>query len=408
MLVRKAFQFRLEPTADQRQAMAQAAGCVRLVWNKALADVKKSLDHGEKYTGYVPMAAKLKELKKDEATSFLKLVHSQPLQQTLKDLDRAVRDGFKKAKGFPKFKKKIHDKSFRYPQGVKIEEDTIFLPKIGWVDFRKSREIEGQIKNTTVSFDCGHWYVSIQTEFEYHAPSHPYQDAIVGLDMGIASFVTSSEGEQVQPLNTFKRHESKLVREQRKLARKQKGSNNRRKQKYKVQRVHKKIRDCRKDFLHKTANHFCKNHAVIVMENLKVGNMSASAKGTTQEPGRNVRQKAGLNKAILDQGWYQFRQLLTYKQEWMGGQVILINPQFTSQKCSECHHVSAENRKTQAVFACVKCGYCDHADVNASKNIKAAGSAVLACGGKVEIPFDISPVRASAQESPSSGARASG
>ena len=388
--------------------MAQAAGCVRLVWNKALADVKESLDQGKAYSGYVAMARKLKELKGKEEASFLKLVHSQPLQQTLRDLDRAIHDGFKKAKGFPRFKKKSHDKSFRYPQGVKVEENGIFLPKIGWVEFRKSREILGQIKNTTVSFDCGQWYVSIQTEFEYEVPVHPAAGTIVGLDMGIASFVTSSAGAQIMPLNTFRSHEKKLSRAQRKCARKLKGSNNRRKQQYKVQRVYKKIRDCRKDFLHKTANHFCKNHAVIVLEDLKVRNMSASAKGTIMEPGRQVRQKSGLNKAILDQGWYQFRQFLSYKQEWLGGQVILINPQFTSQRCSECSHVSAENRRSQSLFCCVECGYYDHADVNAAKNIKAAGSAVLACGGKAEMPFDISPLRAKAQESPSSEARVSG
>jgi len=408
MLVRKAFQFRLEPTSEQRILMAQTAGCVRLVWNKALGEIKEGLDRGVKYTGYVPMANKLKGMKREDATAFLKLVHSQPLQQTLKDLDRAVRDGLKKSKGFPRFKKKTHDKSFRYPQGVRIEGEKVYLPKIGWVSFRKSFDIEGLIKNTIVRFDCGEWYVSIQTEFEREVPRHPAEGSIVGLDMGIKSFVTGSDGEQILPLNSFKSHEKKLAREQRKLSRKQKGSRNRQKQIHKVQRVHKKIRDCRKDFLHKAANQFCKNHAVIVMEDLKVKNMSASAKGSREEPGKRVRQKSGLNKAILDQGWYQFRQLLIYKQEWMGGCVVLVPPHFTSQKCSQCHHVSAENRKTQASFACVSCGYEDHADINASKNIKAAGSAVLACGGRSAMAFDISPVRASAQESPSSEARASG
>jgi putative transposase len=408
MLFRKAFQFRLEPIPEQRIRMAQTAGCVRLVWNKALGEIKEGLDRGEKYPGYVPMANKLKDMKRVEETAFLKLVHSQPLQQTLKDLDRAVRDGFKKTKGFPRFKKKSHDKSFRYPQGVKIEGESIYLPKIGWVSFRKSREIEGIIKNTIVRFDCGEWYVSVQTEFEREVPQHPAEGSIVGLDMGIKSFVTSSEGQQVLPLNSFKKHEKTLAKEQRSLARKQKGSSNRTKQIYKVQKIHKKIRNCRKDFLHKAANQFCKNHAVIVLEDLKVKNMSASAKGSLEEPGRRVRQKSGLNKAILDQGWYQFRQLLIYKQEWMGGSVVMVPPQYTSQRCSKCSHVSADNRKTQEDFVCVSCGYRDHADVNASKNIKAAGSAVLACGGRSEMAFDISPVRASAQESPSSEARVSG
>ena len=408
MLFRKAFQFRLDPTPEQRIMMAQTAGCVRLIWNKALGDIKEGLDRGEKYPGYVTIANKLKGMKRQEETAFLKLVHSQPLQQTLKDLDRAVRDGLKKSKGFPRFKKKSHDKSFRYPQGVKIEAENIYLPKIGWVAFRKSRDVEGLIKNTIVGFDCGEWYVSVQTEFEREAPQHPCEGSIVGLDMGAKSFVSSSEGDKILPLNSFKKHEKKLAREQRKLSRKEKGSQNRTKQIYKVQKIHKKIRDCRKNFLHKAANQFCKNHAVIVLEDLKVRNMSASAKGSIEDPGSMVRQKSGLNKAILDQGWYQFRQFLIYKQEWMGGCVVLVSPQFTSQKCSACHHISADNRKTQAEFACVSCGYHDHADINASKNIKAAGSAVLACGGKSVMAFDISPVRVSAQESPSSEARVSG
>lgn len=401
MLVRKAFQFRLCPTGLQRQAMAQTAGCVRLVWNASLAGVKQTLDAGGRYPGYVPMANKLVEMKNSEEKSFLKLVHSQPLQQTLKDLDQALRAGFKKTKGFPKFKKKTEHKSFRYPQGVKVLDHDIYLPKIGWVKFIKSREIEGLIKNTTVTFDCGHWYVSVQTEFEVPEPQHPAPDHVVGLDVGIASFVSSSEGEQIASLNTFRGHEAKLLKEQRRLSRKKKGSENWQKQKYKVQRVHKKVRDCRKDFLHKTANHFCKNHAVIVLEDLAVSNMSASARGNIENPGRMVKQKAGLNKAILDQGWYQFRQLLTYKQQWLGGTVIAVPPRYTSQTCSCCLHVAAENRQTQALFACISCGYRDHADINAAKNVLAVGRTVLACG-------DISLVRASAQESPSSGIRVSG
>jgi len=155
MLFRKAFQFRLKPTPQQRIMMAQTAGCVRFVWNKALAEVKVGLECGEKYPGYVTMAGKLKGMKREQDTSFLRLVHSQPLQQTLKDLDRAVRDGLKKTKGFPRFKKKTHDKSFRYPQGVRLEGENIYLPKIGWLAFRKSREVEGLIKNTKVKFDGG-------------------------------------------------------------------------------------------------------------------------------------------------------------------------------------------------------------------------------------------------------------
>ena len=380
MIVRKAFKFKLKPTAENRQMMAQTAGCVRLVWNKSLAKVKESLDTNAGYKGYVPMAGELKAWKKDESTSFLKLVHSQPLQQVLKDLDRAIRDGFKKKKGFPSFKKKgREDKSFRYPQGVKIEDDKVYLPKIGWIKFQNSREIEGVIKNTTVSFYAGHWYIAFQTEFEQSEPKHSSTSA-VGIDLGIAKFATVSDGQEIAPLNSLRLLESDLTKAQKSLSRKQKGSNNRRKQKHKIQKIHKKIRNVRQDFLHKASTNLSKNHAVIVLEDLRVKNMSSSAKGTIEDPGKNVKAKSGLNKSILDQGWYEFRRMLEYKQEWRGGKVVVIPAHHTSQRCSKCGWTEKANRKSQAVFSCVKCGHSENADLNAAKNILAAGSTVIACG----------------------------
>ena len=359
--------------------MAQTAGCVRLVWNKSLASVKESLDKKDGYKGYVPMAGELKNWKKDDGTAFLKLVHSQPLQQTLKDLDRALRDAFKKQKGFPSFKKKGREKAFRYPQGVKIEEDKVYLPKIGWVKFQSSMEIEGDIKNTTVSFYAGHWYVAFQTEFEMADPIHN-STSKVGVDLGVAKFATMSDGQEIAPLNSLRSLEGKLKKAQKSLSRKQKGSNNRQQQKYKLQRIHKKISDVRQDFLHKASTNLSKNHAVIVIEDLRVKNMSSSAKGTIEDPGKNVKAKSGLNKSILDQGWYEFRRMLEYKQEWRGGKVIVIPAHHTSQKCSKCGWTEKDNRKTQSSFCCVKCGHSENADLNAAKNILAAGSTVIACG----------------------------
>ena len=378
MKIRKAFKFKLKPTSEQRQKMAQTAGCVRLVWNKSLGAIKEELDKKEGYKGYCSMAGELKAWKKEEETKFLKCVHSQPLQQTLKDLDRAVKDGFKKDKGFPRFKKKSHDRSFRYPQGVKLEGDSVYLPKIGWCKFQKSRNIEGLIKNTTVSFYCGHWYVSFQTEFELEIPEH--KGGEIGVDMGVVSFATYSDQETSKSPRPFKKYEKKLAKEQKSLARKKKGSNRQEKQKYKVQRIHKKIADIRKDFLHKTSTSLCKSHALIVLEDLKTSNMSKSAKGDLENPGRNVKAKSGLNKSILDQGWFEFKRQLEYKSIWSGGKLVLVPARNTSRECRKCHHIAKENRKSQAVFKCVKCGHTENADVNASCNILAAGRAVLAHG----------------------------
>jgi len=366
--------------------MAQTAGCCRLVWNKALALQKELLEQGGSCLSYYKLAPLLVEWKKEDGLFFLNKVHSQPLQQTLMDLDRAVKDAFSKesAKKFPRFKKKgTSTDSFRYPQGFKFDGNKVFLPKIGWVKFFKSREIIGTPKNITVSKRGGKWFFSVQVEQEITTPVHPSGSAI-GIDVGIARFATFSDGDFIKPRNSFKSLEQKLAREQRSLARKIRRSNNWKKQKAKINRLHRKISDARNDFLQKESTKISKNHALIVLENLKVGNMSASAKGTIEEPGKSVAAKSGLNKSILDQGWYAFRRMLEYKQEWNGGLTVLINPKNTSRKCPVCDTIDKENRKTQSEFKCVKCGHAGNADHIAAQNILAAGHAVLACGDTIK------------------------
>ncbi|MBQ9406727.1 MAG: transposase, partial [Desulfovibrio sp.] len=305
----------------------------------------------------------LREWKKEVSTSFLAEAHSQILQQTLKDLDRAYKNFFEKRAAFPRFKKKgIHD-SFRYPQGFKVDEQNnrIFLPKIGWMKYRNSRTILGIPKQITVSLTAGKWYVSIQTEREIVEPIHPSSSA-VGIDMGIARFVTISDGTYIEPLNIFRNHEEKLAKIQRKRSRMEKLSKNWQKQTLKLQKQHRKIANVRKDFLHKHTTTISKNHAMVVMEDLQVRNMSRSASGTLEQPGRNVSAKRGLNKAILDQGWFEFRWQLTYKQAWRGGILLVIPPQYTSQTCSTCGCVDKSNRQSQSVFKCTSCGFEANAD----------------------------------------------
>ena len=160
---------------------------------------------------------------------------------------------------------------------------------------------------------------------------------------------------------------------QRKLAGMVKYSQNWQKQQHRIAQLDIRIANGRHDFLHKLSTETSKNHAVIVIEDLQVNNMSRSARGTVEEPGRNVAAKSGLNKAILDQGWGTFRRMLEYKQGWRGGAVIAVNPRFTSQTCPECGHVSKANRPQQALFSCEQCGYSYHADVVAARNILAVG-----------------------------------
>ncbi|WFE69623.1 transposase [Thiomicrospira sp. R3] len=382
--IRKAFKFRLNPNSDQVQKMVEFAGASRFVWNKALATNLFRLEHKQPILWYSEMAFWLTLWKQSDEYGFLKTAHSQTLQQTLKNLERAFKDGFDKTqplKRIPVFKRKGLGDSFRYPQGFKLEQDTnrVFLPKIGWVKYRNSRQVIGELKNVTVSRKGKHWYVSIQTEYEADIQRHQ-STSIVGIDLGVKRFVTLSDGNCIEPLNSFKQWEKKLALAQRKLARKAKFSANWKKQKQKITRAHERIASARLDFLHKSSTVICKNHAMVVVEDLKVKNMSKSAKGDITNSGRNVKAKSGLNKAILDQGWGMFVQMLEYKQAWLGGDVLKVNPKHTSQTCPCCAHVAKENRLTQSNFECVECGYTENADLVGALNVLTRGHRGLACG----------------------------
>ncbi|STE53139.1 Probable transposase [Edwardsiella tarda] len=234
------------------------------------------------------------------------------------------------------------------------------------------------MKNITVSQSCGKWFVSIQTEREV-AQSVPQSTSAIGIDMGVARFATLSDGTFYAPLNSFKRHEKALRRAQQAMSRKAKFSNNWKKAKTRVQKIHSRIGNVHRDFLHKVSSTISKNHAMVCIKDLQVRNMSKSAVGTADAPGRNVRAKSGLNKSILDQGWFEFRRQLDYKLAWNGGWLVTVPPQNTSRTCPCCGHVSADNRKTQVQFLCVECGFEENADLVGAINVLRAGHARLAC-----------------------------
>ena len=202
----------------------------------------------------------------------------------------------------------------------------------------------------------------------------------MGVDVGIVKFATLSKGEVFEPINSFRSKAQRLARYQRAMSRKTKFGKNWIKTKCRITRLHSTIANIRRDYLQKTSTQISKNHAMIVIEDLQVRNMSKSAAGNSEKRGRNVKAKSGLNKSILDQGWFEFRRQLEYKQAWRGGWVQAVPPHYTSQRCSCCGHVSKANRVTQSQFLCVSCGHNMNADLNAARNILAAGLAVLACG----------------------------
>ena len=381
MKILQAFKFVLKTSRSQEACLRKFVGDVRYVWNKALTLQQEIYHQSKKKLNYTELCKKLTEWRHSDDTKWLAQSHSQVLQQTLKDLERAYKNFFENRAAFPKFKKLGKHDSIRYPQGFKIDADNgrVYLPKLGWVSYRKSREIKGLPKNITVSRSGGRWYVSIQTEVAIDKPQHS-SVSMVGIDLGVARFATLSDGTVFESINSFKHHQHQLARYQRAMSHKVKFSSNWKKSKEKIQRLHARIANIRRDYLHKTTTTISKNHAMICIEDLQVRNMTKIVAGTVANPGKNVSAKSGLNRVILDQGWFEFRRQLSYKQAWRGGDVLLVSPKNTSRTCLHCHYVSKENRKTQSQFVCVNCGYNENADLVGAINILRAGHAQLACG----------------------------
>jgi putative transposase len=400
----QAFKYELMPTGEQRRDMRRFAGSCRFVFNKALAVQKERYERGEKKHGYAGLCKLLTEWRNGTETPWLKDAPTHPLQQTLKDLERAYVNFCAKRAGLPRFKKKGQGDSFRYPDPKQIKLDhgnsRIFLPKLGWLRYRNSRDVLGTVKNVTASQSGGKWFISIQTEREVEQPIP--QGEAVGIDMGVARFATLSDGTFYAPLNSFKRHGTALRKAQQSMSRKTKFSSNWKKAKAKVQRIHARIGNTRRDYLHKATTTISKNHAMVCIEDLQVRNMSKSVAGTADAPGRSVRAKSGLNKSILDQGWFEFRRQLDYKLAWNGGHLIAVPPRNTSRTCPCCGYVSADNRQTQARFECVDCGFEENADVVGAINVLRAGHARLACEVSGAVKPPAAPAHAPAHRSDSS------
>jgi len=384
MKIQKAYKFRLKPDAVQEQQLNSFAGHCRFLWNKVLSLNLERLNNKQSLIWYHEANFWLTFWKKSDDYGFLKEAPAQCLQQKLKDLNRAFQDAFDKnqpGKKMPIYKKRENKNSFRFPEPKHIQLDNrrIKFPKLGWMGFYKSEKIHGELRNVTVSKESDHWYMSIQVEMDVPDPVHPAHSAI-GIDVGIKKFAAISDGSISDPIHVFRVWEKRLGKAQKRLAKKVKFSENWKKQKKRIRKIHRKIANIRRDFLHKLSTQLCKSHALIVVEKLKITNMSKSAKGTLEQPGKNVNAKSGLNKSILDQGWGEFRRQLEYKLNWLGGIFQKVNPRYTSQTCNVCKHIDPLNRQSQERFECQCCGYTANADINAAKNILAAGLAVLACG----------------------------
>lgn len=394
MLIRKAFKFRLRPNRKQKHLFAQFAGSCRYIYNWGLASRIEIYESSGITLSYFEQNNQLVRLKHEEGTAWLKEIHSQSLQQSLKDLDQAFKHFFRRLKtkeaapGFPRFKSKGSHDSFRYPQGVKVSKDHVYLPKIGLVRFRKSREIQGIIKQTTIKLEGDRWYISFSCEIEVKdlTPSIPTATHAVGIDVGITQFATLAYGpdNQLQAIghpHHLERYLPRLAKLSQELARKQKGSRNRLKCKRKLARLHARIRNQRNEFVHQLSTQIVKSHDVICVESLDVSKL-------LQEGSRS------LSRAIADASWSCFLRFLKYKAAEKGKHLIEVGQYYPStQLCSRCGN-RQKLSLSERTYTCSKCELKLDRDYNAAINIKAAGTTALnACGANVVgVEAGISPL----------------
>ena len=384
----QAYKFRIYPTEEQILSLRRIAGCCRLVYNLALEQRQLAWSRGVSL-GYVSQANELPALKAE--FPFLKEAPSHSLQSALRNLDTAFQRFFQGHASFPTFKKRNAGLSITLPDPAQIKADwhrhALILPKFGKtrrdngpLRLRAHRAPKGALRSVTISEQGGLWFVSILTQRDIKAPSMPavtHPKQVIGLDRGVVSAVVADTGFSANVEGQTPGSKTRSRRLQQALARKKKGSNNRLKARMKLAKHKAKEARRRTNQIHRITSALIKNHDVYVLEDLKVQNMSQSAKGSLEDPGSNVAAKSGLNRAILDKGWGEMRRQLNYKAAWVGKQVLEVSPVNTSRTCPDCGHVSADNRRSQAVFACVSCGLTGHADQVAAFNVKQRGLAML-------------------------------
>jgi putative transposase len=378
--IRKAFKFKLDATHAQEQQFRQYSGSVRWVYNRMLAQRNEAFQSGLKPPTTNEQIKQLPVLKQQEETAWLNTIHSQVLQDAVLDLDDAFDRFFKKQCKKPRFKSK-HGKrqSFTYPQGAKVDDDKVWLPKIGWVRFRRSHEIEGTIRRATISHKASGWYISFNCEVEIAVPqpAEITPENSIGIDLGSIDLVTTSLGDAIPNPRHYRKLEQKLKREQRRLSRKKLGSNNRLKQKQRVAHLHEQIANRRKDCLHKLSRRLVDENQAIFCEDLNVLGIAK-----------------GLGKSVGDAAWGEFLRQLEYKSEWAGKTFLQIGRYFPSSKlCSECGCKHAELERSARTWVCPSCGVVHDRDVNAAVNIHREGLAILTAGHAARINACGEPVR---------------
>ena len=387
--MRRSYKFRLRPTAKQHVALGRCLDSHRELYNAALQerrDAWKLCQVGISYNAQSAQLSEIRTLRPDVAHwSF----SSQ--QATLRRLNKAFAAFFRRVRsgetpGYPRFKGAHRFDMVEWPKDGdgakwKPEVSSVYLQGIGEVKATAHRSVAGRVKTISVKREGRRWYLTLSCDEVPVQPLEPTGGA-VGIDVGIASFLTTSAGHHIVNPRWARTAANDLAGSQRILQAKERGSKNRRAARDTVASRHRKVANCRRDFHHKTARQLVAGHDVICVEDLRVTNMVRRAKAVPdpEHPGaflpNGAAGKTGLNRSISDAGWAQFANILVAKAEEAGRQVIFVDPRHTSTTCSNCGHVGASNRVSQAVFRCQKCGDETHADVNAARNILRAGLAL--------------------------------
>lgn len=356
----KSFKYRIYPTPKQEAQIEHHFGCCRLVWNLALSAKIHAYQSQRIFLSRMELQRQLVLLKSENC--WLYDVNSQSLQSVLLHLDNAY-NNFLKGKGYPKFKKKSGRQSFQCPQKVRLDNNALWFPKIKTIKTALSRPITGKIKTVTISRTAtGKYFSSILVETEYSKPRLPSirTETTIGMDLGIKSFAVSSDGKSFEANRKLKNNIQRLKCLSRRVSRKKKGSNNRKRAVKCLAILHERITNQRSDYIHKTTSSLVKgDNQTFVIEDLNVAGMLKNRK---------------LSQAVSDVGFYEFRRQMTYKCEWYGKNLIIIDRfEPTSKKCSCCEAINETMTLADREWVCANCGSLHDRDLNAAVNIKNAG-----------------------------------
>ncbi len=377
--------YRLLPTPAQQAVLRDHCGHARYIWNLAVEQHSHWHPGRTSAPGYLEQCRQLTAARAEHP--WLAAGSQTVQQQALRDFTQAMAAFFDphNPAGRPSWRKAGRHEGFRITgrrgrqwdvRRVSRKAGQVWVPKAGWVRFRWSRAVPPDVKSYRVTMDrTGRWHVAFAV-IPVPVPA-PRNGRAVGIDRGVAVSAALSTGELLHAPGLTGRERIRLRRLQRTLARARRGSNRRGRVRHAIARLRARETDRRKDWAEKTSTGIARRFDLIRVEDLQIKNMTRSAKGTRENPGRNVRAKAGLNRGILRSGWGLLVRRLEDKAP---GRVEKVRPAFTSQRCSACGHVDPESRESQARFVCTACGFACHADVNAARNI-AAGHAVTARGG---------------------------